>query len=65
MLPLFKQGYLVNKIYIDKKKKFTIYTKYGDYFPKFLLIFHLLLLLYGLYKSVIRSVIGRETLRKN
>ncbi len=65
LLPLFKQGYLVNKIYIDKKKKFTIYTKYGDYFPKFLLIFHLLLLLYGLYKSVIRSVIGRETLRKN
>ena len=51
MLPLFKQGYLVDKIYIDKGRKSTIYLKYGDYFPIFLLIFNFLLLFYGLYKS--------------
>lgn len=64
LLPLFKQGYLVDKIYIDRKRRSTIYANYGDYFPKFLLIFHLLLLLYGLYKSGIQSVIGRGISRK-
>ena len=57
MLPLFKEGYLVDKIYIDKARKPTVYLKYGDYFPKFLLIFNFLLLLYGLYRSFIREKI--------
>ncbi len=51
LFPLFKDGYLVDKIYIDKKKKMTLYSKLGDYFPKFLLIFNFLLLVYGLYKN--------------
>lgn len=52
-LPLFKQGFLLGEIYIDKKRKTTLYNMYGDFLPKFLLIFNLGLLVYAVYSRFV------------
>lgn len=57
ILPLFKEGYLIGRIHIDKNRLVTFYTLYGDYFPKFLLIFNLVLLLYSLYLNIYQVVL--------
>ncbi len=54
--PLFKMGYLIIDVPVGDVKNFTFYTRYGDFFPKILLIFSLVLL----SLVVVRSLILRK-----
>ncbi|NOY09128.1 MAG: apolipoprotein N-acyltransferase [Spirochaetes bacterium] len=44
-IPLFKEGYLSYTVPVYKTKSFTFYTRYGDYFPRILMIILFIFLL--------------------
>ncbi len=60
-LPLFKKGFLIIDVPVEKKNGFTFYTRFGDFFPIILMLF--LSLLTGiiiLHKILKLSVIARD-----